>query len=101
MFEVSSNVKPQRTVFYACTLARPQSDANTTTDTIEPDTASLDFTAIAREFTYGSTTRPAVKGVLTKTTESASEYESFYNEVLVPTAPTGSTGTTGDTGVQA
>lgn len=86
MFEVSSNVKPQRTIFYACTLARPQSDANTTTDTIEPDTVSLDFTAIAREFTFGDTTRPAVKGTLTKTATSESAYNTFYEQVLVPTA---------------
>lgn len=101
MFEVSSNVKPQRTVFYACTLSRPQSDANTTSDTIEPDTVSLDFTAIAREFSFGASTRPAVKGVLTKTDDSATSYEAFYQEVMIPAAPTGATGSTGDTGLQA
>lgn len=86
MFEVSSNIKPQRTVFYACTLARPQSDANTTSDTIEPDTVSLDFTAISREIEFGTETRPVVKGTLTKTTESTTAYNAFYTAVPLPTA---------------
>lgn len=86
MFEVSSNVKPQRTVMYACTLSRPQSDANTTSDTIEPDTVSLDFTAIAVELEYGDTTRPAVKGTLTLTDTSKTAYNSFFTAVPTPTA---------------
>lgn len=86
MFEVSSNVKPQRTVMYACTLSRPQSDANTTSGTIEPDTVSLDFTAIAVELEYGDTTRPAVKGTLTLTDTSKTAYNSFFTAVPTPTA---------------
>ena len=86
MFEISSNVKPQRFVFYSVTLSRPSTEANTMSDTVEPDTLTLDFTAIAKEFEYGSESRPFVKGHLTKDADTATAYAKFFEAVLPPTA---------------
>ena len=86
MFEVSSNVKPQRFVFYSVTLSRPSTEANTMSDSVEPDTLTLDFTAIAQEFSYGTEKRPSVKGHITKTTETATAYGKFFDAVMPPEA---------------
>lgn len=86
LFEISSNVKPQRFVFYNVTLSRPSTEANTMSDTVEPDTLTLDFTAIAKEFEYGTEQRPFVKGHLTKDTDTATAYGKFFEKVLPPTA---------------
>lgn len=88
MFEVSSNVKPQRFVLYNCQLSRPETEANTTSDSVEPDTITLDFTAASADFKYGDETRPFVRGSLTKTTATETAYGKFFDNVMVPTALT-------------
>ena len=55
-------------------------------DTVEPDTLTLDFTAIAKEFLYGTEQRPFVKGHLTKDTDTATAYGKFFEKVMPPTA---------------
>lgn len=89
MFEVSSNVKPQRFVLYNCQLSRPETEANTTSDSVEPDTVTLDFTAASANFTYGDETRPFVKGSLTKTEENTATYNKFFESVMIPTKANG------------
>ncbi len=86
MFEVSSNLEPQRFLFYSVTLSRPAIEANTTSDSIEPDTTTLDFTAVAKEFEYGAESRPFVKGHATKGTATDDAYNNFYTKVQLPTA---------------
>lgn len=88
MFEISSNLKPQRFVFYSVTLSRPSTDANTMSDTVEPDTLTLEFTAISKDFEFGGETRPFVKGHLTKTDETATAYSSFFSAVPEPATVT-------------
>lgn len=84
LYEVDSNEEPCRFSFYNCTLARPSGDNNTKSDSIEVDTQSLEFTAIARTFEYGDEDKPFVKGHLPKTTETATAYNDFFNAVLLP-----------------
>lgn len=88
MFEVSSNLKPQRFVLYNCTLSRPETEANTTSDTVDPDTVSLDFVASSANFTYNDELRPFVKGSLTKSDETATAYGKFFEAVPTPEALT-------------
>lgn len=85
LYEISSNVLPQRYVLYSCTLNRPEQEANTTSDTVDPDTVSLDFRAISKEFTYGTEKKPFVLGSLTKSTTTETAYAAFFDEVLAPT----------------
>ena len=85
LFEVSSNLLPQRFVIYDATFSRPSQNANTTGgDSTDPDTITLEFTAVSKDFEYGTETRPAVQGFLTKTTDTATAYGSFFNAVLKP-----------------
>lgn len=86
LYEVASNEEPCRFAFYNCTLSRPSGDSNTKSDSIEVDTQSLEFTAIARTLAYGDGEKPFVKGHLPKTAETATAYESFFDAVLLPKA---------------
>lgn len=88
MFEVSGNVRAQRTVLYCCTLARPSKDANTKTDSTDPDTVSFDFEASSLDFTIDGTTRNVVKATIENTTANATVYETFMEAVLTPGSTT-------------
>lgn len=85
LYEVDGNMEPTRFVMYNCSLARPSGDHSTKSDSSEPDTESVDITCITRTFTYGDGKLNAIKGHLSKTTESAKKYEAFFNDVMVPT----------------
>lgn len=81
LFEVQSNTKDVRTVYYNCSLSRPEQEANTTTDTTDPDTQTLNITMIARDFEgFNATVRGSLE--LDETTKEA--YEGFFTEVLLP-----------------
>lgn len=89
MYEVSSNLEPARFEFFNCTLSRPNNEHNTKSDTVEPDVTSLDFSAIARTFEWGSGTKNFTKGHLLLTDESETAYNGFFDNVLLPAKPTG------------
>ena len=86
LYEVDSNTEPQRFAFYNCTLSRPEQDANTKTDTTDPDDQALDITIIPRDFTHDGATISAVKAHMTKTDDSVELYNKFYESVIVPYA---------------
>ena len=88
LFEVQSNDKPQRIVLYNCTMSRPEADENTTSDSFEVSTQSLEIAAIAREFKVGGTTINAIKAHKTRVgvnDDADPVYKNFFEEVLVPT----------------
>ena len=84
LYEVSSNEEPQRFAFYNCTLSRPEQEANTKTDTTDPDTQALAITMIPRDFTHDGVTISAVKGHITKTTQTEAKYNAFMSAVMTP-----------------
>lgn len=89
MYEVEGNEEDQRFVFYNCTLSRPESEHNTSTDQTDPDTQSANITAIAREFKIGSETKGVVKAVITKEAGTTDEnYDNFFSAVLLPSGAT-------------
>ena len=85
LFEFDGNVNKQRFVLYNCTLARPNTEANTTEDTIEPTTQSLDITAIGIDLTYKGKTRNVVKGMIENTETNKTKFDAFFTSVLKPT----------------
>lgn len=84
LYEVSSNIEPCRFQFFNCTLTRPSGDANTKSDSVDVDTQSLEFTAIARTLPYGDDEVPFVKGHLSLTDETKAVYDTYYDAVLLP-----------------
>lgn len=85
LYEVSGNINNQRFAFYNCTLSRPETEANTKEDTVEPDTDTLEIRMISRAFTYGTDTLNLVKGSVLNTTETADTYNDWFNKVYEPT----------------
>ena len=85
LYEVSGNINNQRFAFYNCTLSRPETEANTKEDTVEPDTDTLEIRMISRAFTYGTDTLNLVKGSVLNTAETADTYNDWFNKVYEPT----------------
>lgn len=85
MFEIDGNVNKQRFVLYNCTLARPKTDAKTTEGTVEPNTMSLELTAIGIDLKFNNETRNVVKGVMEGTVENKAKFDKFFTAVPVPT----------------
>lgn len=85
LYEVDGNVEKQRFCFYNCTLSRPESEANTTEDTVEPDTDTLSIRMISRELAWGSDTINAVKASVTDGEETKALFDKWYDAVTLPT----------------
>lgn len=86
MFEVSGNIRGQRSVLYNCSLARPSRNANTKTDSTDPDTIELEFEASSVDFDVAGETRNIVMATLENTTDTADAYSAWFDEVTIPTS---------------
>ena len=80
-YEVSSNEGKQRGVRYNVTFQRPSQSANTMTESISPDTVSLNYTAVGRDFIINGETRNILKAHVN---EDKSGYSSFFDAVVTP-----------------
>ena len=84
MYEVSGDADKKRYCFFNCTASRVAANANTTSDSTDPDTQELEFTAIGKDFTFGGTnvTKSIIKG---SAEESATAYSTWFSAVPTPT----------------
>jgi len=84
MYEVEGDRDKKRYVFFNCTAQRVTPGANTKSDSTNPDTQDLEFTAIGKDFTFGGTgvTKNIVKG---SAEEAATAFATWYTTVPVPT----------------
>lgn len=86
LFEIKGNVCDQRFALYNCQLSRVEQEHNTATDTIEPDTPSLNFTAIPYEMTIGTAKKKVVKCTMERSETNGTQYDAWYSEVYTPQA---------------
>lgn len=86
LYEISSNAEPQRFCLYNCSLSRPETEANTSGDTIEPDTASLEITCLTRDLKVGDDTVSVVKMHHTSTGDTDTIYKNWFTAVPMPKA---------------
>lgn len=84
LFEVDGNVEKQRFCFYNCTLSRPETEANTKEDSVEPDTDTLSIRMTSREFAWGSDTINAVKASVTDGEGTKAIFDKWYESVQEP-----------------
>ena len=80
MCKVSSNQDPVGFKFYKCALSRPSFAANTTTESIDPDTPTLNLRVMPIDTASGVS---VVKSHLVF--ESASDESSFFSTMELPT----------------
>ena len=85
MYEVEGDVDKKRYVFFNCSAQRAIASANTKSDSTNPDTQDLEFTAIGKDFeNFGGTgvTKNIVKG---SAEEAATAFATWYTAVPTPT----------------
>lgn len=89
LYEVKGDAKARRNAFYNVTAARPSENANTTTDSTNPDTETLNITMIPAQFTSGTGANAVTRNVTKASMElgegNVQAYNSFFAAVYVPT----------------
>lgn len=82
-YEISGNESEQRGVRYNVSFTPPSQSANTMADSTDPDTVTLDLTAIGRDFTIGDETVNVLKAHV-DSSEDSTAYTKFFDSVVVP-----------------
>lgn len=86
LYEVGSNLESERFVFYDCTLSRPENEANTKTDSTDPDTQTMAITMIPHEFAWGTNaTKKITKAYIVNDTDGTTTYNAWFTQVTLPT----------------
>ena len=84
LFEVDGNVEKQRGIFYNVTFSRLEGENNTRAESTDPDTVTLNFTAIGRQFTVGGSTKNVVRAHCTDSGVDHDAYDAFMTKVVTP-----------------
>lgn len=80
-YETSSNEDKVRGVRYNVTFTPPSQSSNTMTDSTNPDTVSVNYTAVGRDFNINGTTKNILKAHVK---ENGDSYASFFTSVITP-----------------
>lgn len=88
-YQVEGDGNTLRGVKYGCTLNRPSEEHNTTTDSTDPDTLTLDGSAIGKTFTIGGEPIPVLGAYCTDAGDSHDAFDSFYDGCPIPGAAPG------------
>lgn len=83
-YEISGNEEKQRGVRYNVKFSRPSQSAKTKQDTTDPDTVTLNYTAIGRDFTIGGKTVNVLKAHCDNSGTDHKAYDNFFKKVPVP-----------------
>lgn len=86
MYKIKGNVCDQNFVFYEVTLSRPSQEANTTSDSTDPDTVELNFTAVPHEMPIGTDTKKVTKYSMELSDTNKEVYNGWFTEVKTPSA---------------
>lgn len=84
LFQIDGNAENQRVAMYGVTFSRIDTEANTRSDSTEPDTVTLNFTAIGDQFTIGGEPTNIVKAQCSNQDEEADAYNNFFTKVPQP-----------------
>lgn len=79
MFQIDGDAKNRRVCYYNVTAQRPQTEANTTEDSKEPQTDTISLTMAPR------TSDKMVKCVMELTADNATAYNGFFSTVYEKT----------------
>ena len=80
-YEVSGNEGKTRGVRYNVTFTAPSQSANTITDSTNPDTVTVNYTAVGRDFTIGGNVKNVLKS---HCKEGSTAYTNFWGSVISP-----------------
>ncbi len=83
-FQVEGDANHMRGVRYGGTLNRPSEAHNTTTDSTDPDTLTIEGTFVGKTFTVGGEEIPILGAACTDAGETHDAYDKFWKAVPVP-----------------
>lgn len=83
LFEQGGNKDKEAYVFYNCTLSRPETAANTKSDSTDPDTATLNIRMSGKELPWEGGTRTFIKGQANSKDQKA-KFDAWYTQVQMP-----------------
>lgn len=83
-YEVATDETPIRFTLFCVTPGIPTGDANTQTDSTNPDTQTIDVTVSSTTIAYDGEERPVVKSQMEKTTANAAKYAAYYDSIIIP-----------------
>lgn len=81
-YEVSGNQGKMRGVRYCVQFSMPSEAANTMTESVTPDTVTLNYNATGRDFTIGGKTVNVLKAHVLESDDTA--YTKFFDAVPIP-----------------
>lgn len=83
-YQVEGDLDKLRGVRYGGTLNRPSESHNTTTDSTDPDTISIEGTFVGKTFTINGEDVPILGAACKSSAENHDAYDSFWNAVPQP-----------------
>ena len=90
-YQVEGDGNTLRGVKYGCILNRPSQEHNTTTDSTDPDTLTLDGQAVGKTFTIGGEPTPVLGAYCTDAGDSHDAFDNFYEGCPLPGSAPGTT----------
>lgn len=82
--EMQTDDGPIAFAFYNCKASRPELNATTKSDSPDVDTETLPIRISSREFSFNGSLQKFVQGHIQKSGDNATQYEAFFNSVVVP-----------------
>ena len=84
LYQQEGDGNTRRGIRYNVTLNRPTESAKTTADSVEPDTITLDYTAVGRDFTIDGETKNVLKAQCTDAGDAHASYDAWFTSVVIP-----------------
>lgn len=92
LYQQEGDGNTKRGVRYNVTLNRPSESAATTTDSVDPNTQTLDYTAAGRDFTIDGEPVNILKAQCTDAGDEHDAYDAWFESVVIPGTAVGTTG---------
>jgi hypothetical protein len=83
-YQVEGDGNTLRGIKYGCTLNRPTEERNTTTDSTDPDTLTIEGTFVGKTFTVNGEEMAILGAACTDAGETHTAYDNFWTKVPVP-----------------
>lgn len=84
LYQIEGDGNVLRGVRYNVKLSRPSEEAGTTSDSVEPNTKTLDYTASGRDFTIGGELVNVLKSHVTNAGEEHAAFDAWFTTVVIP-----------------
>lgn len=92
LYQVEGDGNTKRGIRYNVKMSRPSESASTTSDTVEPNTQTFNYTATGRDFTIDGDLVSVLKGQCTNGGDDHDAFDAWFTEVVIPGTTIGSTG---------